>query len=296
MTRGDGREPLGVVVVDKPEGMTSFDVVAKIRKIYGTRRVGHTGTLDPMATGVLVILVGRAAKAADIIPASEKIYEARLRLGVVTDTEDVTGEVLSTSRALPSVPDVEAAARGFLGEYMQTPPMYSAKKKGGEKLYELARRGVTVEREPCRVEIYDIRTAPTERTDEYFLTVSCSGGTYIRTLCADIGKKLGCGGCMAALRRTKTCGFSLSEARSIEETASSPEDALLPTARLFGALREIVMSDGDVRRIANGQAIPAPGFSDGERAKLFSENEGFFAVGEVHDGSVRAIRQFVLLG
>ncbi len=290
---GSCGEVCGVVVVDKPRGMTSFDVVARLRRIYGTRRVGHTGTLDPMATGVLVVLIGRAAKAADIIPAGRKVYSARLRLGLTTDTEDITGSLLSECGEIPGPQAVAAAAAGFLGEYMQTPPMYSAKKRGGEKLYELARRGLTVEREPCRVEVYDIGVTPTGREDEYELYAAVSGGTYIRTLCADIGERLGCGGCMAALRREETCGFVLGDAVTIEELEADPEGALLPTESLFAGMRALTLTYEETRRIRCGQALPAEACGEGERLRLYCD-EGFFAVGEAHGGRVRAIRQFLL--
>ena len=296
MKREAVNEPCGVVVVDKPRGMTSFDVVVKLRRAYGTRRVGHTGTLDPMATGVLVVLVGRAAKAAEYISAGRKVYEAVLRLGMTTDTEDITGEVLTTSSDIPTEMDVRKAAESFLGEYMQTPPMYSAKKRGGEKLYDLARRGVTVEREPCRVEIYGISAAETERNDEYDLSVACSGGTYIRTLCADIGARLGCGGCMAALRRTETCGYGIESAHTIEEIESSPEKCILPLEGLFAQLRCVVLDAENERRIRCGQAVSAVGASngvDGERVRL-SGADGFFALGEVRGGSVRSVKLFRL--
>lgn len=286
-------EPCGVVVVDKPAGMTSFDVVAKMRRAYGTRRVGHTGTLDPMATGVLVVLVGRAAKAAEYVSAGRKVYDAVLKLGVETDTEDTTGSVTATCEVTVTEEEVRAAAESFCGEYMQTPPMYSAKKRGGEKLYDLARQGVTVEREPCRVEVYSIEVTGTERTDEYALRVSCSGGTYIRTLCADIGARLGCGGCMASLRRLETGGFDIREAHTIEEIESAPDESLFPTESLFSGLRSVTLGEKDEFRIRNGQSVRIDGAADGERLRLCGR-DGFFALGEAGDGRVRQIKLFVI--
>ncbi len=283
----------GVAVVDKPAGWTSFDVVAKLRRVYGTRQIGHTGTLDPMATGVLVVLIGRAAKAAEYVSAGRKVYGARLRLGICTDTEDITGSIINEKSVSVTADEVREAAGRFAGEYMQTPPMYSALKRGGEKLVDLARRGITVEREPRRVQIYSISVGETERADEFALTVACSGGTYIRTLCADIGKALGCGGCMSELRRYETCGFTLSDAHTIEEIASSPEEFLLPTERLFYELPVLTLDADGERRIRCGQRVNGAGYGNGERVRLCGEG-GFFALGEAEDGQVRSVKLFVL--
>ncbi len=291
--RNDLMEPAGAVVVDKPAGMTSFDVVARMRKIYGTRRVGHTGTLDPDATGVLVILVGRAAKAAEYITAGKKQYIATLRLGVTTTTEDSSGEVLTRCEDIPEKGAVIAAAGSFVGEYMQVPPMYSALKRDGEKLVDLARRGITVEREARHVEIMSLTAAPTDRKDEYTLDVTCSHGTYIRTLCADIGAVLGCGGCMSSLRRGETGGFTLADAHTIEEIGESPEKYLLNTESLFFHLREISFEGEREKRIKNGLSLPVGGFSEGERLRLCGGGE-FFGLGEVRNGRVKCIKFFVI--
>lgn len=285
-------EACGVVVVDKPAGWTSFDVTAKLRRAYGTRRVGHTGTLDPMATGVLVVLVGRAAKAAEFVSAGRKVYEAVMRLGVTTDTEDITGQITSTCDALPEIDTVAAAAGTFVGEYMQTPPMYSAKKRGGDKLCDLARRGITVEREPVKVEIYGIDVRATERADEFALTVSCSGGTYIRTLCADIGARLGCGGCMSALRRTETGGFGIESAHTIEEITAGPERYILPTETLFDGLRRVNVDAEGEHRLRCGQRIRSAG-EDGETVRIAGD-DGFFALGKIAEGKLFTVRLFSL--
>lgn len=286
-------EPCGVVVVDKPAGMTSFDVVAKMRRIYNTRRVGHTGTLDPDATGVLVILVGRAAKAAEFLTAGMKRYFATLKLGITTDTEDTSGEILTRSDNIPTSEKVIAAAESFLGDYMQIPPMYSALKRGGEKLVDLARRGIIVEREARPVFIYEISSSPTEVSDEYFLPVTCSHGTYIRTLCADIGAKLGCGGCMASLRRAETGGFTLDDAHTIEEIAEAPEKYLLSTESLFSDLKSLDFHGNGEKMIKNGVAVKVDSFADGERARLYANGE-FFGLGEVKGGRVKCIKFFSL--
>lgn len=291
-TENTANEPCGVVVVDKPAGMTSFDVVARMRRIYGTRRVGHTGTLDPDATGVLVVLVGRAAKAAEYITVGEKQYIATLRLGITTDTEDTSGAVLTESTDIPDEDAVIAAAESFTGEYMQVPPMYSALKRDGEKLVDLARRGITVEREARRVEIHSISCAKLTDTD-YALEVTCSHGTYIRTLCADIGAKLGCGGCMASLRRGATGGFTLADAATIEVIADAPEAHLLPTESLFASLPSETFTGKRKHAIRNGVAVPVSGYKNGDRVRLF-DDEGFFGLGEVKGGTVKCIKFFVL--
>ncbi len=279
----------GVAVVDKPAGITSFGVVAKMRRIYETRRVGHTGTLDPDATGVLVVLIGRAAKAAEYVTAGVKRYDAVMRLGMTTDTEDVTGEIVTSGEAVPPSGEVIAAAESFAGEYMQTPPMYSALKRGGEKLVDLARRGITVQREPRRVEIYSIKARPTGRADEYSLSVSCSAGTYIRTLCADIGSRLGCGGCMASLRRTETCGFGIADAHTIEEIVADPSSYLLPTETLFASLPQMRVAGANEKKIKNGAAVSVD-CADG-RVRLYDDG-GFFALGEISSGGMRAVKFF----
>ncbi len=290
--RTDAAEPSGVVVVDKPAGMTSFDVVARLRRIYGTRRVGHTGTLDPDATGVLVVLIGRAAKATEYITVGKKQYIARLRLGVTTDTEDISGKILTESDDIPDEDAVKAAASGFVGEYMQVPPMYSALKRDGEKLVDLARRGITVEREARRVEIYSLGTEKlTER--EYSLTVECSHGTYIRTLCADIGQRLGCGGCMASLRRGETGGFTLADAATLDEIAESPSAHILPTESLFASLPREIFRGAREKAVKNGVAVPLDGYADGERVRMCDES-GFFGLGEVVNGRVKCKKYFVL--
>lgn len=230
-------EPNGVLIVNKPEGITSHDVVSKIRKLYGTRKVGHTGTLDPLATGVLVILLGRAAKAAEYLVADKKTYKARLTLGITTDTEDITGKILSESKDFPTKDEVSSACENFKGKIKQIPPMYSAIKVDGKKLYDLAREGVEIERKARDVEIFRLDHTPTTSPNEYDLLVECSSGTYIRTLCADIGAYLSCGGVMSALHRVTAGGFNIENAHTLDEIEAldlNERDALLsPTESLF---------------------------------------------------------------
>ena len=212
----------GIVVVNKHAGGTSNDIVIKLRRLFGTRQVGHTGTLDPMATGVLPVLIGRAVKASENITAENKRYTAHLKLGITTDTEDTTGTVLSKTDTLPKEEDVLAVCADFVGNILQTPPMYSALKVNGRKLVDLAREGITVERQARPITVHSLQAVKLAE-DLYELDVSCSKGTYIRTLCADIGAKLGCGGAMASLTRTESGPFSLAEACTVAQLEAMTE-------------------------------------------------------------------------
>ena len=298
--------PGGVLAVHKAEGMTSHDVVNRIRRLYGTKRVGHAGTLDPMATGVLVVLVGRAAKACEYISSDRKAYRALLRLGITTDTEDITGEVLSECSCLPSAERVAAACRDFVGEIKQIPPMYSALKVGGQKLYDLARQGVVIEREAREITIYSLSCEATERADEFLLDVECSGGTYIRTLCADIGAVLGCGGVMAALERREACGISIGECAtldSLEEMSDAErQERLLPVERLFSELSAVRLPEFFERLFRSGCTIYQKkiktAFEVGSRVRVCDKDGNFFALGEVvetDEGSaVKSVKIFEL--
>lgn len=281
--------PGGVLAVHKCEGMTSHDVVNKVRRLYNTKRVGHAGTLDPLATGVLVVLVGRAAKACEYISSDIKTYRATLRLGLTTDTEDITGEVLTRSEEMPDAETVSAVCREFVGNIKQIPPMYSALKVGGQKLYDLARQGLTVEREARDITVYALDVEATDTATDYILTVTCSGGTYIRALCADIGAKLGCGGVMATLERREACGISLDECKTLEEIENLGENErqglLLPTERLFDDLEEIKLPAFFEKLFRDGcpiyQKKIKTNLSVGSRVKICSEDGHFFALGEV---------------
>jgi tRNA pseudouridine55 synthase len=295
------REICGVLPINKPAGMTSHDVVFKIRKLYGTKKVGHTGTLDPDATGLLIVLIGRAAKAAEYVTAGKKVYLAGLRLGLTTDTEDTTGKTLTTCDNIPKKPDVLEAIASFKGESLQIPPMYSALKVGGQKLCDLARKGITIEREPRPITIYSI-SADGDGKD-YAMEVACSAGTYIRTLCADIGARLGCGGAMSSLFRTETGGFHISAAHTlaeIEEMSQEERDALLiPTEELFKELPEVTLPAFYERLAKNGAEIYqkkiGTHFPVGELLRVCG-GEGFFGLGEVReyeDGSAIKIVKFL---
>ena len=289
IVRQNTLEPSGVLVIDKHAGATSHDIVNIVRRAYGIRRVGHTGTLDPLATGVLVVLVGRAAKAAEYLAFDRKHYTATLRLGITTDTEDITGNITSLSDNIPPAETVIDACVSFVGKILQTPPMYSAKKAGGKKLYELAREGKTIERRPVEVEIFSLDCTRAERPGDYLLEVVCSSGTYIRTLCADIGKRLGCGGGMATLRRTMSGDFGLDMAISTKALLATPPNErvilLLPVERLFSSLPKIGLPAFYERLCRSGCEIYlskiALSLPVGQRVRLSDERGGFFALGEV---------------
>jgi tRNA pseudouridine55 synthase len=295
------REICGVLPVNKPAGMTSHDVVFKIRKLYGTKKVGHTGTLDPDATGLLIVLIGRAAKAAEYVVAGKKVYRAGLRLGVTTDTEDTTGKILTESDDIPEKSRVLEAIASFKGESLQVPPMYSALKVNGQKLCDLARKGITVEREARPITVYEI-SADGEGRD-YTMEVACSAGTYIRTLCADIGAKLGCGGAMSSLFRTETGGFDISSAHTLEEIESLSQDErdalLIPTENLFASLPSVTLPAFYERLAKNGAEIYqkkiGAHFPVGTLLRVCG-GEGFLGLGEVReyeDGSAVKIVKFL---
>ena len=276
----------GILLVHKPAGITSFDVVARIRRLYGTKKVGHTGTLDPMATGLLGVLVGRAVKASEFLTEKDKEYIAGLRLGLTTDTEDTTGKILTESDAIPEKEIVLETAKSFVGNIMQVPPLYSALKVNGQKLVDLARQGITIEREARPITIYALNINGDGK--DYTMRVACSKGTYIRTLCADIGAKLGCGGVMSSLIRTKAGIFNLENAYTLEALeAMTPEERyekLLPTELLFEDYPIVRLSDFYAKLARNGCEIYerkiGANFPRGEKLRVYDKN-GFFAVGEV---------------
>lgn len=291
--------------MDKPEGLTSHDLVGKVRRLYNTRRVGHTGTLDPMATGLLVLLVGRATKLCDYLQAGQKRYIADLALGIVTDSQDVTGTVLARCDDLPDPAAVERICRDFVGEQEQIPPMYSAKKVDGQKLYDLARRGIEIERAPAKITVFSLESSPIDpQKGLYRLDVRCSKGAYIRTLCHDIGRALGCGGAMAALRRIQNGAFSLSDAHTLSELESlSPEDRLallLPPESALTDLPRLILPDFYANLALHGceiyQKKIGTAYPDGSLVRM-CDKDGFFALGQARpfpEGS--AIKPTVQMG
>ncbi len=279
----------GILLLDKDEGWTSQDCISKLRGILGERRIGHAGTLDPLATGLLVVLVGRATRAAAFAEAETKEYIAAFRPGIVTDTQDITGNLLRSSDVLPSEEDVRAALPRFTGEIEQIPPMYSAIKINGRKLYDIARRGGEVEREARRITIHSIDYLGQENGD-HMLRIRCSKGTYIRTLCHDLGEYLGCGGCMAALRRTRSGSFSVENARRIGELTRADRDTLLPADTLFSAAASMTLTAAQEKRCRCGNPFrtDAP---DGE-TRFYSENGEFLAIGRVANGEAVTVKSF----
>ena len=296
----------GVLIVNKHEGVTSHDIVGKIRRLYGTRRVGHTGTLDPMATGVLVVLIGRAAKAAEYLASDSKRYVATLRLGLTTDSEDTTGNILTTCEKIPDLDALQKVLPSFRGKIQQIPPMYSALKVNGKKLVDLAREGKVIERQPREIEVFELKATPTESKTDYRLEVHCSGGTYIRTLCTDIGAALGCGGVMATLERDEACGFSIAQSHTIAElesmTLEERQALLIPTESLFAALPALHLPTFYEKLCRSGCEIYLNkikvDLTEGARARLCNEKGEFFALGEVFSYekglAVKAIKTFCL--
>lgn len=266
----------GIVIVDKPAGMTSHDVVSRMRRIFGTRRVGHSGTLDPMATGVLPVFVGRATRACEFALCDEKAYAARFRLGVVTDTQDITGEVIEERSVSVTEDDVAAACKSFCGRIMQTPPMFSALKVGGVPLYKLAREGKSVEREAREITVHSIDSCRVG-DDEYEIAVSCSKGTYIRTLIHDIGERLGCGAAMTALRRTKSGIFTIDRAKTIEETEKEP--SLLPVDFMFSEYPSITVNAAGEKKCRNGADVPGNA-ENGVTYRVYSESGEFLMLAQ----------------
>lgn len=291
----------GFLIIDKPAGLTSHDVVGKVRHILHERRVGHTGTLDPFATGVLVVLVGRATRLAQFLSGLEKEYEAVVRLGYATDTGDVTGtRIPDSATGKPAGSwtreQIEAALKNLRGEIDQVPPMYSAKKKDGRKLYELARRGEEVERKPVRVSVFQFEALkPTgellkdnlDGTFDFEVRVECSAGTYVRTLAEDFGKKLGVGAHLAELRRTRVADFRIQHAKTVEQLkVSAAEEALgtilYPPDEALSRLPFVDLNPEDLRKVRNGSKVKVADavWPDGERVRMRDQNGNLVAVGE----------------
>ena len=283
----------GILLVDKPQDWTSHDVVAKLRGVFGERRIGHSGTLDPLATGLLVVFLGRATKAVEFSEAAEKEYLARLRFGAETDTQDCTGTVLRTCPNVPSQEELEAVLPRFRGEILQVPPMYSAVKVNGKKLYDIARRGGEIARQPRRIQIHEL-TLIGEENGEYVLRVRCSKGTYIRTLCHDIGQALGCGGVMTGLRRTRVGSYDVKNAYTVAELAemdrSSAEALLLPLDSVFAHLPSVTLADQNEAHCRNGRPFSMQ-LSDGTY-RFYGRDHQFLMVAAVESEQVHALKRF----
>lgn len=283
----------GMLIIDKPQGWTSHDVVAKLRGVCREKRIGHAGTLDPMATGVLVVFLGRATRAVELCENDDKEYEAGLLLGTVTNTQDITGEVLETNPVEISEEALQKVLVQFTGVQDQIPPMYSAVKIGGRKLYELARKGQNVERKPRRITVHELDLLSFHE-DEAVMRVRCSKGTYIRTLCHDIGTALGCGGCMASLRRTRAGKYSLADCVALEQLIASGEEVakyIRPVDSLFAEMPELELNEKWTARCKNGGEIPAIGKPDGEYRVYGPEGE-FLMLGAVREETLRTVKSF----
>ena len=281
----------GIVIVDKPQGWTSQDVTAKLRGVFQTRRIGHGGTLDPMATGVLPVFVGRATRGVEFFEHAEKTYETLLRLGITTDTEDITGTVLTQQDAVVSEAMVEEVLAKFRGEIMQVPPMYSALKVNGQKLYDLARKGKEVERQPRPITIHELTRLGME-ADGVRLRVRCSKGTYIRTLCKDIGQALGCGGCMAELRRVAAGEYTAEEAVPLAQLieAENPEIYLRGVDTMFRNHPRVDLTANQEKRCRNGNSFSVtlePG-----TYRAYSRTGEFLMLAKVEDGVMSTIKSF----
>lgn len=281
----------GIVIVDKPQNWTSQDVTARLRRVFHTRRIGHGGTLDPMATGVLPIFVGRATRGVEFFEHAEKTYETVLRLGLTTDTEDITGAVLTETPVSVTDEQIEAALAAFRGEIMQVPPMYSALKVNGQKLCDLARKGKTVERQPRPITIHEL-TLLERGVNTLRLRVRCSKGTYIRTLCKDIGEELGCGGCMESLRRVSAGEYTIDEAVPLQELLDTTQAAkyLRSVDTMFRNYPAVTLTANQETRCRNGNAfsvkLPEGTF------RAYSQSGEFLMLAKVEKGVMTTIKSF----
>ena len=283
----------GVIIIDKPKGKTSHDIVGILRKKFGTRRVGHTGTLDPLATGVLPVCIGNATRAADMLIESDKKYRATFLLGKRSDTLDIEGQITEENEVSVSEEDVRRVVSEFIGEQDQIPPMYSAIKKDGKKLYDLAREGIEIEREPRHINIYSIDICdialPTVTID-----VHCSKGTYIRSLCDDIGTKLGCGAVMTELRRTYTAGFAIEDAYTIDELDKLEDlsGTLKTTDSLFLSLPEIQLNEKQEKSITNGVRMTWRNGKEGETYRVYAPDGRFLCISRLEDMRLVLVKSF----
>lgn len=285
----------GIILVDKPQGWTSHDVVAKLRGIYQQRRIGHSGTLDPMATGVLAVFLGRGTRAVELCENDEKEYVAELLLGIVTNTQDITGEVLEQHSVEVSRQQLEAVLEQFLGPQQQIPPMYSAVKIGGKKLYELARKGQSVERKPRSIVIHELELCDFDGKTAR-IRVVCSKGTYIRTLCHDIGAVLGTGGCLSSLRRTRAGRFAIDDCVTMEQIQQARDQNahmafLRPVDSLFSGCPAVYLGEKEALRCKNGAENAVSGMPDGTYRVYGPENE-FLMLGQCQNGVLRTVKSF----
>lgn len=284
--------PSGIIVIDKPTDWTSHDVVAKLRGRFKERRIGHAGTLDPMATGILPVFVGRATRAVEFASEGQKEYIAGLRLGLVTDTQDITGSILSSNPVHVSKERLLEVLPLYCGDLLQIPPMYSAIKQQGKKLYELARAGKEVERTPRPITIFSLDLLEQVSETDFLLRVVCSKGTYIRTLCHDIGATLDCGACLYSLRRTMAAGFNETDAVTLDQVLSteSPERLLMPIDSYFKEYPSLCVDKVAECKIRNGASFPFEGLDAFYR--VYNENQDFLMLGKIEQNQLITVKSF----
>ena len=281
----------GIVIIDKPQGWTSQDVTARLRRVFNTRRIGHGGTLDPMATGVLPVFVGRATRGVEFFEHAEKTYEAVIRFGITTDTEDITGTVLTQQESAVTAEQLETVLEQFRGEIMQVPPMYSALKVGGQKLVDLARKGKEVERKPRPITIHELEMVDFQG-ETAMLRVRCSKGTYIRTLCKDIGEALGCGGCMAQLRRVRAGEYTIAEAVPLMDLLEmeDPGQVLRGVDTMFRSHPAVTLTEKQKTRCLHGNSFTVklePG-----TYRAYGPQGDFLMLAKVEDNIMSTIKSF----
>lgn len=283
----------GIIVIDKPQGWTSMDICAKLRGMYREKRIGHAGTLDPMATGVLPVFIGRATRAVEFADKGDKEYVAGLKLGIVTNTQDTSGEVLESHPVNVTPEQLEGALVKFRGDIEQIPPMYSAIKVNGKKLYELARKGKEVERKPRPVTIHALTLEEQIAPDEFVIRVRCSKGTYVRTLCHDIGQALGCGGTMSSLRRTMAAGFTLEQAVSLDTVQNSEDriSLLLKVDAYFSEYPALTVAGSAEKKLRNGMTLVMPQLEPGQY-RVYGESGEFIALCAANDGKLTTVKSF----
>ena len=284
----------GILLVDKPPDFTSHDVVAKLRGMLHERRIGHSGTLDPMATGLLVVFVGRATRAVEFAESDEKEYIAGIRTGLATDTQDISGKVLSSCGHRPAREEFAAALPAFLGEQQQIPPMYSAIKIGGKKLCDLARKGIEVERRPRTITIHALELLG-ENNGDFLLRVACSKGTYVRTLADDIGRKLGTGAALSSLRRTRAGAFSVENAHTLAEIQAfadrgEAQSLLLAVDSLFAEFPAVTLSAEQRKKCLVGAKFPFS--AENGDYRVYGPDGDFLMLGRIEAGEVRTIKSF----
>jgi len=290
----------GIIVIDKPADWTSHDVIAKLRGALKQKRIGHGGTLDPMATGVLPVFIRRATRAAEFCENAEKEYIAGLLLGTVTDTQDITGNVLQKNDVSVTAEDLKAILPRFIGKQKQIPPMYSAVKKYGKKLYELARKGIEIPREPREINISKLELTTCQRDgspDSFMLRIVCSKGTYIRTLCHDIGAALGCGGTLSSLRRTRAGVFTIEEAHALDDVLStiltdSVSSILKPTDSIFTNHPKLTINESEVIKAKNGAVCNAQDNTNNGKYRVYAPGGEFLLLGEVTNDKIKTIKSF----